>query len=206
MRRKDARQVPHQALPHSHSQGEKPQGRRPISRASDERSRSRRSADARDATGRTTPKRDRPNAWLRRTAHRGWNALKGQKPQERRPVKTTPTCATARHEFARPTRRNTGPPTQVRSRSSVGQTKAIDSSSDTNPRASTPRRNASASMTPPTDATGENNVTGDSLRMRLTDASQKRPKVPGPSSFALTKMRAGVGKERKNFTREGENL
>jgi hypothetical protein len=37
-----------------------------------------------------TPKRDRPEAWQPRAAQRGRQVLKGTKPQERRPITTTP--------------------------------------------------------------------------------------------------------------------
>jgi len=73
--------------------------------------------NARVATGRATPKRDRPVGWLPRTAHRGQNALKGKKPQERRPVKTALACGdSATSSSPGPRKRDTGPPTQVRSR------------------------------------------------------------------------------------------
>jgi hypothetical protein len=57
------------------------------------------SADARVEQRRETPKRDRPEAWPPRTAHRGWNALKGTKPQERRPIKRRGLRVTVRLKF-----------------------------------------------------------------------------------------------------------
>jgi len=43
----------------------------------------------RGSVKRKTPKRDRPNAWQHRTAHRGRHVLKGKKPHERRPTDIT---------------------------------------------------------------------------------------------------------------------